>query len=202
MEAKSLKQLTISVEKLPASTTRQAEVDQYAAERARLLLGCYRTGDANDPETYVAAITAVLARYPREVITAVTHPVSGIVIEVKWLPSVMEVREACERAMLPIQSNLARQKRIAEQMELRRLEDEERPARPSYEEMKAKYGPNWGLGQQQEQVPPSWAEQTRGRREQRMMLAEYAARGMEPQYTRSGELISPSLARQIKQAAE
>lgn len=144
-DRESFRRLTISVEKLPASMARQAEIDNYAAERARLLLGCYRTGDANDPETYVAAVTAVLARYPREVITAVTHPVSGIVVEVKWLPSVLEVREACERAFLPMRNHEARQRRIAEQMEARRLEDEANTAKPTYEELRSKYGPDWGI---------------------------------------------------------
>jgi hypothetical protein len=120
------------------------------------LLGCYRTGDANDPETYVAAVTATLARYPREVITSVTHPVSGIVSEVKWLPSVMEVREACERAMLPIANRIVREKRIAEQLEARRLEDEENARKPTYEQLKAKYGSDFGIeGPALKRPPPA-----------------------------------------------
>jgi hypothetical protein len=35
--------------KLPASMARE-DLTSYAAMRAKLLLGCYRTGDANDPE--------------------------------------------------------------------------------------------------------------------------------------------------------
>lgn len=198
MEAKSFKQLTISVEKLPASMARQAEINSYAAERARLLLGCYRTGEANDPETYVAAITAVLSRYPEQVITSVTHPVSGLPSSIKWLPSVTEVREECERAVLPIASNLARQKRIAEQMALRRQEDEERAEpRPSYAELKAKHGETWGIGADQSApMDPAIAERAE-RRKQRAMLDEYAALGIAPQYTSMGDLISPSLAKQI-----
>lgn len=111
-----------------------------------MLLGCYRTGDANDPETYVAAVAATLARYPEEIITLVTHPTEGTIVgHIQWLPSVMEVREACERALLPVRSHEARQKRIAEQMESRRREDEAKAKAPTYEELKAKYGENWGL---------------------------------------------------------
>jgi hypothetical protein len=80
-KAQSFKPLTISLENLPASMARQEQLTSYAAQRAKLLLGCYRTGDANDPETYVAAITAILARYPEEVITSVTHPATGLAIE-------------------------------------------------------------------------------------------------------------------------
>src|SRR6185437_886864 len=94
-KAESFRLLTISVEKLPASMARQEAISNYAAARARLLLGCYRTGDANDPETYVAALTAILARYPEEVITAVTHPATGLPSMKSWLPTVKEVTDAC-----------------------------------------------------------------------------------------------------------
>jgi hypothetical protein len=113
--------------------------------RAKILLGCYRTGDANDPETYVAAITAVLARYPEEVITAVTHPVTGLPSSGKgWLPTIREVSEACAAAHEPIVQNELRLKRIKDQLEAR--ERAERGERLSFDELKAKYGPNWGIG--------------------------------------------------------
>src|ERR1043166_4929526 len=115
-EAQSLKPLTISLENLPASMARQENLTSYAAQRARLLLGCYRTGDANDPETYVAAITAILARYPEEVITTVTHPATGLPSKKSWLPTVKEVRDACDDAHEPIMQNELRLKRIKEQM--------------------------------------------------------------------------------------
>lgn len=144
--AKSFKPLTISVEQLPASMARQEALTSYAAERARLLFGCYRTGDANDPGTYVAAITAVLARYPEEIITQVTHPVSGLPANGKgWLPTVKEVVDACNEAHEPILQNELRLKRIREQMEMR--EREERGERPTMAQLKEKYGPNWGIGE-------------------------------------------------------
>lgn len=93
----------------------------------------------------MAAVTAVLARYPKEVITAVTHPVTGIVVEIKWLPSVMEVREACERSMRPIRNALEHERLIAAQFEERRREDEAKAHRPTREELEAKYGKDWGL---------------------------------------------------------
>lgn len=68
----------------------------YAAERAQLMFGCYRRGDANDPEIYAMAIAAVLAEYPAEVIKAVTDPRKGLPRKLKWLPSVAELAEACD----------------------------------------------------------------------------------------------------------
>ncbi|MCU1293067.1 MAG: hypothetical protein JWP08_1917 [Bryobacterales bacterium] len=149
-EAKSFKQLTISVEKLPASMGRQAKISAYATERARLLLGCYRTGDANDPETYVAAIAAMLAHYPEQIITDVTHPVSGLPAQKSWLPTVKEVRDACEEIVERDALHEARQQRIREQLANRAREDadkDDRSQRPSYDALKEKYGAAWGIGQ-------------------------------------------------------
>lgn len=113
--------------------------------RAKILLGCYRTGEANDPDTYVAAITAILSRYPQEVITAVTHPATGLPSKKGWLPTVKEVVEACDAAYEPIIQNELRLKRIKEQVEQR--EREERRERPTAEQMEARYGKNYGLGE-------------------------------------------------------
>jgi hypothetical protein len=115
-----------------------------------MLLGCYRTGDANDPQTYVAAITAVLARFPRDVITSITHPVTGLPSKKDWLPTVKEVFDACHAAYAPILENEARLKRIKEQLEMR--EREERGERPSMAQLKAKYGENWGIGEEPEKT--------------------------------------------------
>lgn len=92
----------------------------YAAQRARLMFGCYRKGDANDPDTYVAAITATLARYPEDIIRDVTNPASGLPTKKDFLPTVKEVFEACEEIMQPRRMAEARQDRIARQIAERR----------------------------------------------------------------------------------
>ena len=143
-KVQSFKPLTISAESLPASMDRQEKLTGYAAARAKLLLGCYRTGEANDPETYVAAVTAVLAHYPEEVITQVTHPVTGLPSKKGWLPTIKEVSDACGEAAEPIARNEMRLKQIKEQLEMREMEA--RGERPTMEQLKARYGNNWGLG--------------------------------------------------------
>ena len=69
---------------------------QYAAERARLMFGSCRSGEANDPATYVAAVTAVLAEFEEAVIFRVTDPVRGLPRKIGWLPQIKEVAEECE----------------------------------------------------------------------------------------------------------
>ena len=141
-KTESFKPLTISAENLPASMARQDELTIYAAERAALLFGCFRTGEANDPGTFVAAITAILARYPEQVITAVTHP-TNLPSKKDWLPTVKEVVDACNEAMEPIIQHQARLKRIKEQMEARARED--RGEKPTLAQLKERFGDNWGI---------------------------------------------------------
>lgn len=62
------------------------------------MFGCYRKGDANDPETYTAAITVILAEYAPEVVQRVTDPRTGIARKLKFLPTVAELSEECEAA--------------------------------------------------------------------------------------------------------
>lgn len=89
----------------------------------------------------MAAITAVLARYPEEIVTTVTHPATGLPAQKSWLPTVKEVREACEAIAVPLREEQWREERIAKQLAER---DQEKP-RPTLEELQAKYGKDWGL---------------------------------------------------------
>lgn len=67
----------------------------YAASRAALMFGCYRKAEASDPEIYAAATSAVLSEYSQEIIDYVTDPRTGLPSNSQWLPSVYEVRKAC-----------------------------------------------------------------------------------------------------------
>src|SRR6266496_4989720 len=85
---------------------------EYARLKAAQMFGCFRTGQANDPDLYVAGIAAVLAEYPPKVIEYVTDPRTGLPRKMTFLPSVAEVGEACEREMAPI---ISEQRRVARQ---------------------------------------------------------------------------------------
>ena len=97
--------LTGSSKELTSSTYPSQASAGYAAERARLLFGQYRRGDANDPDVYVAAITAVLACYSEAIIQEVTDPRTGISATAKFaafMPNPGEVKLHCdELAKLP-----------------------------------------------------------------------------------------------------
>jgi hypothetical protein len=145
---KSVQRVTHSSKDLTQASTEQHRKNTLAAQRTKLMLDCYRTGAANNPETFVTAIAATLARYPDEVIYRVTDPRSGIQSRIAWMPSIKEVRDECERAMEPIQQRMEQEKRIAEQLAERERLEQLRASRPSLDDMKSKYGDTWGIGVQ------------------------------------------------------
>ena len=68
-------------------------------ERARILFGCYRRGDANDPEQYVASVAAVLTLYDPDLIREVTDPRTGISTKDKYcdyMPNSGQIKVYCD----------------------------------------------------------------------------------------------------------
>lgn len=130
------------------------------------LLGCYRTGDANDPESYITAVISVLARYPIGIIRDVTEPATGLPSRLKWLPTIAEIREECDILENRERRKLERDKQIREQLEARdRLQITDQRPRKSYDELVADCraaGLNIGPKSIQVTVDPDWMRQKMG----------------------------------------
>jgi len=92
------------------------------------MFGCFRKGDANDPEIYVSAVAAILSEYPDSVIDYVTDPRTGLPRRSKWLPQPSEVADACDEQMVSARRRLADERILNEQMALRNVR------RPSHDE--------------------------------------------------------------------
>lgn len=133
----------------PALAERERKLG-LALQRADLLFRCYPKAEADDPETFAAAASALLSRYPDAVIITVTDPVDGIASRQKWRPHLSEIREACDEQMAPIYREQQRQRRAAETASILKDSDMPREARPTYDDLKAKYGPNWGMSAREE----------------------------------------------------
>jgi len=120
------------------STQPESELEHldFATERARIMLGCYRKGEANDPETYSTAVAALLAQYDRGVILEVTHPLSGLPSQTDFMPTLKELKGACEKEA----SRLNRIRNVRPHV-LRKI-TYEKPAfvQPSHEELMKKHG--------------------------------------------------------------
>jgi hypothetical protein len=104
------------------------------------LFGCYRKGDANDPDTYAAAIAAVLTRFPPEVVAHVCDPRDGLPSRSSWLPTVYEVRVACD-ALVAGEVRASKRAALERQQLAERREYEQRRANaPTRAEIEAKLG--------------------------------------------------------------
>ena len=75
---------------------------EVVSDCARMLVGSYRRNDAEDPGLFIRAAATVLSGYPEDVVRKVTHPAFGIPSKLKFLPSIAEIRDACEEEMKPV----------------------------------------------------------------------------------------------------
>jgi hypothetical protein len=103
--------------------------------QAHLLFGCYRKGDANDPDIYVAAIAAVLSHYPPEVVEKITNPFGGLPSRCNFLPTVREVHAACRELVENKAMAAKRQADQRQQLDERRQFDEARQQAPIHPEI-------------------------------------------------------------------
>jgi hypothetical protein len=73
-----------------------------ASRKAAQLFGCYPRNEANDPEFFLTAASALLACYPEIVVDRVCDPLSrgGLPAKHKFLPALAEIRAACEVEMI------------------------------------------------------------------------------------------------------
>lgn len=119
---------------------------EWATRKVNLLFGSFKKSDADDPETFTAGCLRLFTAYPREVVEHVVDPMTGLAGKEDWVPSLAKVKAALEARA----SQLARQ-REREDHRATTLADRARAAavarnrRPTLDELRAKYGPNWGL---------------------------------------------------------
>lgn len=120
------------------SGSNESERSEQLAELTKILLGCFRKGEANDPEIYSGAVLAVLSDYPIEIVQAVVDPRTGLPSRIDWYPTVAEVKRACEELAAPLRDRLAREKREQQQLaERKTLALTHQKRRKTYEEIQA-----------------------------------------------------------------
>lgn len=131
-----------------------------AADKCARLLGQFRRNDADDPETFVVALTAIMTQYPVPVLDAICSPTEGLATKGSFVPSLFEIREACNETMrlmiakwkwnsLPPErraqiENIGKQAR--ENRALSSPEDTPERRRAFLDGLKAKHGDHYGLG--------------------------------------------------------
>ena len=84
---------------------------------------------------FAGGVIAVLSDYPVAVVRRVVDPRHGIPSRSKWLPTIAELKEACELEMAPIRREQERERRRADTQRALAAPEEERARRPSYAEL-------------------------------------------------------------------
>lgn len=127
---------------------------------AGVLFGCYRRSDAADPETYATAVAAVLAGYSPAIVKRVTDPRTGLPGRSKFLPTVSEVKEACDELRDSEWRAVKRERDLQNQLqERKRAEELAKAPRVTIEELQARNGgPGWGLKTIAEKKNEKWPD--------------------------------------------
>lgn len=108
------------------------------------LVGYFPRTAAADERVFLAGLTELLAGYPQWVFEAACNVRSGLPAHHKFMPTIAEIREYCDKLV----AEDRRHRETIERWKTPRLPPPvDRSNRPTYEELKAKYGPNWGIGE-------------------------------------------------------
>jgi hypothetical protein len=157
----------------------------YAAERLRVMLGSFPQSERAkvDPTVFVPALAAMLASFPQDIVQAVTDPVRGIASEQNWVPTLAELRHACEVRLRP------RQEKAKREAELRRTQAMLAPPPPA-------------TAEQRERAVAKWeAEKAARARQARKYVAERTAEEMRetPLPALSPHLVEATLAKMVRE---
>lgn len=170
----------------------------FRLRRVSILLGCYRKDDATNPEIYSAAIGAVFEDFSDEVVEYVTDPRTGLASKCQWLPTVKEVKDACQEAADRIADEIRRKRDLEQQMRERaKFEAEQAAKRNRTPEEQARVDAQ--IAEAKRMFAAETPLKSRAPDNSGWILAEYRAAGIEPHYTSDGKLISLSLVRHIEE---
>lgn len=167
------------------------------AKIARILLGWDDRRNIQDPEVYAASIVAVLSDFPLEVQRIVADPRSAVLSRFKGVwPFTERVRQACEELHGPQCRLSAWEERSKAQLEDRAAREREM-AEPRID-LKAKYGPSYGL------TVTKLPDDEEDRTKRLASMARYSAQCIERDYLARGEEPKPysrSLAENVREAS-
>jgi len=103
--------------------------------------------------SYIGALASVLCTYPKTVAVQCCDLTNGVARETRFLPTVADLVAWCERETQSLRGVVEKEdhydkleREARERAEADAKQEADRKARPSYDDLKAKHGPNWGIG--------------------------------------------------------
>jgi len=135
-----------------------------AAKFCALLMGQFKRNDADDPEIFTRALIAVMQQYPVVVLEEVCSPINGLATKGTFLPSLFEIREACNETMRVMIARWHLSRLPPERLARINGRPDDRRALPSPDDtperrsafidsLKAKHGEKFGLGGDEPEKP-------------------------------------------------
>lgn len=70
---------------------------EVAEGLALLILGAYRDATLTSPDVFISTASAVISGFTEEIAREAFNPRTGLQTRSKWLPTISEIREACEK---------------------------------------------------------------------------------------------------------
>lgn len=137
-----------------------------AIETVGRLLSRFPQGQPNNAKGYVGGLAQVLTQYPKQIAARCDDPVTGVPRDTEFLPTPARLIAWLERETVPFRDTIERDDRdVALRQRAWDLQREyekneaDRKTRPTYDDLKAKYGPNWGINDGR--PPPKTRQQCR-----------------------------------------
>lgn len=111
----------------------------YFQAKAHAICGCYRRDEAQDPETFAAALAIVLADYPKQIADYAADPRTGVVTKYPMgLPNIGQIKEFCDG----VRTRVDRHENYGRRVEKQLVERDQWKNQPISDEMRAK-GKAW-----------------------------------------------------------
>jgi hypothetical protein len=139
-----LEKIAVSLPRLAASPSISPERATWITAQVNLFFGSFRRADADNPEVFTVGCARLFADYAPEIVAHVVDPLTGLPGKSEWLPSLRAVKAALDER----HAELAQRDRLetAERQQLAdRARDADRSNRPTFDDLRARHGQNWGL---------------------------------------------------------
>jgi len=122
-------------------------------------MGFYPQSAASDPQIFMTGMIELLAAYPAIIIENLCSVISGIPAKYKFLPSIAELKEECERYTTPHREREWEEyKRKRPPAYISPPENPTHTERPTMDELRAKHGENWGLKTVEQKRKGKWMD--------------------------------------------
>ena len=114
-----------------------------SAKRAvERLSGYFPRSAAADPKIFATGLAELLSGYPQWLLDAICNVRSGLPAHFSFMPTIAEIRQYCEKLL----AEDRRHREVIERWTRPRLPPPiDRSSRPTYAELRAKYGSTWGI---------------------------------------------------------